>query len=189
MDLVSELRELPSGGQYELYFDNFFTSLKSLDALTEKSIGATGTIRANRTEKCLLKAPEKMKKEVRGSYDFRLDTKHKISVTRWFDNSVVTLASNRYGIHPIGQASHWSTAEKKKITFPQPYVVHMYNRNMGGVDRMDQNIAQYRISLGVKKWWWPFFAYRVDVAMQNAWLIYRVSAAHSHAPLDQLEFR
>jgi hypothetical protein len=63
--------------------------------------------------------------------------------------------------------------------------------NMGGVDRMDQNIGAHRISIRSRKWWWPQFAYLLDVTMQNAWLIYlyRLTEAINHQPMDQLEFR
>lgn len=92
-------------------------------------------------------------------------------------------------MEPAGSAKRWSTAEKRRIEIPQPYLIGQYNKNMGGVDRMDQNIATYRISIRSRKWWWPLFAYMVDVAMQNAWLIYRLTGAASHRPMDQLDFR
>lgn len=79
--------------------------------------------------------------------------------------------------------------QKKSIDVSQPSVVTQYNKYMGGVDRMDQNISSYRISIRSRKWWWALFAYLLDVAMQNAWLIYRRTAAATHRPLDQLEFR
>ncbi len=60
---------------------------------------------------------------------------------------------------------------------------------MGGVDRMDQNIACYRISIRSRKRWWPLLAYLLDVAMQNSWIIYRQTDGARHHPLDQLEFR
>ena len=40
-----------------------------------------------------------------------------------------------------------------------------------------------------KKWWWPFVAYFLDVCIQNAWLLYRNSAAALVEHLDLLEFR
>ena len=55
VDLISEL---PSNKKYYLYFDNLFTSLKLLDWLTVKGFGATGTIRANRTERADLIDPK-----------------------------------------------------------------------------------------------------------------------------------
>jgi DNA excision repair protein ERCC-6 len=186
--VVDLIAELPPA-RYSLYFDNFFTSLKLLDKLSEMSIGGTGTIRVNRIEKCPLTAAETLKKSPRGSSDFRYDQKSGILIVRWNDNSVVTIASNCHGVEPLGQAHRWSQAAMARTTISQPNLIHQYNSNMGGVDRMDQNISQYRISIRSKKWWWPFFAYCLDVAMQNAWLIYRQTASHRQLPLDQLEFR
>ena len=51
LDLIAEL---PSGRPYRFYFDNLFTSLKLVDKLTERGIGATSTVRVNRVEKCSL---------------------------------------------------------------------------------------------------------------------------------------
>ncbi|KAK6994192.1 PiggyBac transposable element-derived protein 3 [Biomphalaria glabrata] len=39
---------------YKLYFGNFFTTLALMDRLSEKGIGAIGTIRANRLKQCPL---------------------------------------------------------------------------------------------------------------------------------------
>jgi Transposase IS4 len=52
--IVDLIAELPSDRPYRLYFDNLFTSLKLVDILTERGIGATGTVRVNRIEKCPL---------------------------------------------------------------------------------------------------------------------------------------
>ena len=43
-----------------------------------------------------------MKKNERGSFDFRSDGN--IEIVRWNDNSVVTIGSNAYGVQPIGSA-------------------------------------------------------------------------------------
>jgi len=174
---------------YVVYFDNFFTSLRLLQHLSTSGIKATGTVRVNRIEDCPVMAVDKVKKMARGTSDHRLDSNSNILVVRWHDNSVVTLASNCHGVEPVGSAQRWSSAEKCRVDIPQPFVVSQYNKYMGGVDRMDQNIATYRISIRSRKWWWPLFAYLLDVAMQNAWIIYRQTDAARHRPLDQLEFR
>ena len=132
---------------------------------------------------------DKMKKQTRGTIDYRLDSPSGILITRWNDNSVVTMASNSQGVNPIGSASRWSRSEKKCVDVPQPSVITQYNRYMGGVGRMDQNISSYRISIRSRKWWWALFAYLLDVAMQNAWIVYRRTAAATKRPLDQLDFR
>ena len=99
------------------------------------------------------------------------------------------MASNCHGVEPIGSVKRWSKAAGTMIDVPQPHLINKYNKNMGGVDRMDQNIGAYRISIRSRKWWWPLFAYLLDVAMQNAQLIYRLMEAKNHQPIDQLEFR
>ena len=39
-----------------------------------------------------------------------------------------------------------------------PNVICMYNRHMGGVDRVDENISLYRIAIGGKNGTFYFFA-------------------------------
>ena len=46
---------------------------------------------------------------------------------------------------------------------------------MCGVDRFDENVHSMRVGLRGKKWWFPLFAFGLDAACQNAWLIKRQS--------------
>ena len=57
------------------YFDNFFTSFDLIKVLTERSISASGTVRINRTNKCPLSTDDNLKKQDRGFYDYRMDSK------------------------------------------------------------------------------------------------------------------
>lgn len=56
---------------------------------------------------------------------------------------------------------------------------------MGGVDRSDQNISLYRISIRGKKWYFPLIAHCIDMSVQNAWQIHKQNGGQ----LDQLAFR
>jgi len=150
-DLISELPKR----NYVIYIDNYFTSLRLLRKLKGDGIACTGTIRANRVEKAPLKPVEKMKKEERGSYDYRTDVNSGLVAVTWNDNSVVTVASNYHGVNPITSAKRWSAAKKCEISIDQPSLITMYNSCMGGTDQMDQNVNQYRITIRSKKWWWP----------------------------------
>ena len=60
---------------------------------------------------------------------------------------------------------------------------------MGGVDRCDQNISAYRISMKSKKWWWALFAWIPDMVVQNCWLLYRQNKLPEDPTLDLLAFR
>lgn len=128
---------------YYLAFDNFFTGLPLLEKLSEMGLYGTGTIRSNRTKKCPINLVAIKKKE-RGSYESFVSDSG-ILVCAWKDNSTVTIASNNVGVEPVTVAKRWSVSEKKTIRLPQPKLVHLYNQNMGGIDRMDQNMSQCRI--------------------------------------------
>ena len=65
LDLISELS---SHVEYRLFFDNLFTSIPLIDHLKQANIGATGTIRVNRTGKTPLTDYRKMTKVARGKY-------------------------------------------------------------------------------------------------------------------------
>ena len=109
-------------------------------------------------------------------------------VVQWNDNSVVSLVSNAEPIRPVKNAHRWSKQANARINVEQPKIVATYNQHMGGTDRMDQNVASYPACIRSKKRWWPLFIYGLDVAMQNAWLLYRTSEAEQ-VPRDLLSFR
>lgn len=182
------MRELPCDHTYSIYFDNFFTSLRLLEALKKEGHDGTGTIRGNRVENAPLLEACVMKKKPRGSYHQVTDSNSGTTVVQYNDNNVVIMASNRAGVNPQGTARRWSHAEKKKITVSQPACVISYNTYMGGVDRMDQNIAAYRINIRNRKWYWPLIAYLLNCSMNNAWLLYRLTPRGKADGLDLLGF-
>ena len=69
---------------------------------------------------------------------------------------------------------------------PQPHTVNLNNQGMGGVDLHDNAIANYRIRIRDKEWWWPLFANGLDSSMVNAWKIYKVATGST---ISQIDFR
>lgn len=171
--------------QFSVFCDNFFTSPSLLSNLQDKNIKITGTVRKDRVDKCPLKDNKSVKKEKRGFFDYRLDRNDKICAVRWHDNNVVTILSNEYGVQPIQKAKRYSVAAKKKVDIEQPYVIHQYNRFMGGVDRLDANIGTYRIAIRGKKWYMGIIMWLIDVTVNNSALLARSMGA----AVDTLEFR
>ncbi len=185
-NVVIQLAACLPPGPFKLTFDNYFTSLALLDHLAHRGIKATGTICENRTEKCPLKGSSKLKKERRGSFDYQKDVNGHITLVQWHDNSVVTLASNCDCVLPTQNVSRWSKQQKERIQVPQPQMIAEYNKFMGGTDRMDQNISKYRMSIRSKKFYWPLFAFGIEVCIQNAWQLNR---ATENTQRDLLSFR
>lgn len=170
---------------YHLYFDNFFTSLHLLEELENKGMKGTGTVRENRLQKCPLLDNTSMKKKERGCYDYRMSQNKNILICKWHDNSVVCLASNACSVEPIHRVTRYSQKEKKRISVSQPHIVHEYNKYMGGVDRCDQNISLYRISIRGKKWYFPLISHCIDMSVQNSWQLHKKRGGS----LDHLEYR
>jgi hypothetical protein len=124
--VVVKLASVLPTGNYVLYFDNFFTSLRLLQHLSDNNIKATGTVRVNRIEDCPVLAVDKLKKMTRGASDHRLDSESNILVARWNDNSVVTLASDCHGMQPAGSAQRWSS-NAASICFTHIWLVFLMN--------------------------------------------------------------
>jgi hypothetical protein len=201
-----------------MYMDNFFTSLPLFRRLKERGHDVIGTIRASHIEKAPLKTIESMKKLARGTYNQLTDKNSWITLVCYHDNSIVTVASTSIGTEPVGQARYWSGALKKKISIPQPAcIIYMSGIdrmdqnissciinmsgvdrmdqnisscriNMSGVDRMDQNISCYRINIHSKKWYWPLIAFLLNVTMNNAWQLYRLTPKGKENDVDLLAF-
>ena len=186
MDLLAELNR---DNGYHLTFDNLFSSLKLVDKLTSLGIACTGTIRSNRIEDCPLRASKELEKSPRGTFDKAYDASSGLVVVRWNDNNIVNVVSNKYGVAPIQTASRWSRAERRVIRIDQPFAITHYNKTMGGVDRMDQNVEMYRVGIRSKKWWWPVFAYCLDLVVQQSWHLYRATDTGKESPLDLLAVR
>ena len=185
-------QDLPKhdGSSYHIVFDNLFTSPRLLRLLADMGMASTGTLRPNRAEGAPLKSAEVLKKEPRGAYDVALDKKSAVCLVRWNDSKVVTVASTYAGVQPLQKANRYSAAEKKRISVDQPKVVQLYNRGMGGVDRLDQNLSCYMTQHRSKKWYWPMFRFCVDLAVQNAYQLYRLQTKIAGAPEhDLLSFR
>ena len=168
-----------------MFFDNYFTCYDLLVKLKEKGFKATGTLRENRAGKPPLPSSKELKKKARGYYDHRLEVHNSILITKWVDNSVVTIGTNYDAVTPEGSIKRWSSSEKSKIFVPRPHVYSSYNAGMGGVDLFDQATNCYRISIRGKKWWWMLFTHMLNVCMVNAWMIHKTCSSD---PMDLLCF-
>ncbi|XP_040565535.1 piggyBac transposable element-derived protein 3-like [Lepeophtheirus salmonis] len=168
MHLVSKSPKVPDSN-YHIVIDNFFTSARLLRLLKENGIAATGTLRANRTENASLIAIDEMKKGSR-----QIISKYNVTLVRWKDNKVVTVASTLYGKQPMKRASRYIKDKGGRVYIDQPNSISVYDKHMGGVDRLHQNISSYMINLRYKKWWWPLFRFCDDISINNAYQLDRL---------------
>jgi hypothetical protein len=81
-DVVLKLVSTLEPNNYKIFADNFFTSLPLVKALQERSLWFVGTVRSNRLKGCSLKSEKELKKEGRGSVDFKVETSCNIIALR-----------------------------------------------------------------------------------------------------------
>ena len=91
----------------------------------------------------------------------------------------MTVVSTLYEKEPMKTARRYIKDQGGRLEIDQPNAISFYNKTMGGVDRMDQNIGAYMINICNKKWWWPLFLFFVDLAVNNVCQLYRLQ------PLNQ----
>ena len=130
---MSKLPTVPDS-HYHVVMDNFFTSPSLLLLLVQYEL----------TE------PKKhisddMKKQERGISNVINDKKSNVTLVRWKDNKVVTVASRLYGKNPMKRARRYIKDQGGRVEIDQPNTISFYSKTMGGVNRMDQNIGAYLI--------------------------------------------
>ena len=80
------------------------------------------------------------------------DKKSNVTLVRWKDNKVVTVASTLYGKEPMKRARRSIKDQGGRVEIGQQNAISFYNKTMGGGDRMDQNTGAYMINIHNKKW-------------------------------------
>lgn len=151
--VVKDLLEvIDDNRQHDVYFDNFFTSVPLLEDLKHQGLPATGTIRVNRLPGLPLPSIKTMEKDERGK--MKVCSTLDVSVVRWVDNKVVTVASNHLTHEPLSTCKRYSKVKRARLDFSQPLMIRKYNAHMGGVDQLDAYLNNLRPCIGGKKWYW-----------------------------------
>ena len=129
----------------------------------------TGTVRQNRLNKVPVKKKAIMEKKniERGFTDIAY--LEDVELVAWKDNRPVYVASNKYTGSATQTSKKWSRSEKKTVNVPTPDSVKQYNLSMGGVDIMDMMVSKYRTKYRRRKWYWPIFAWSINLQVVQAW--------------------
>ena len=78
---------------------------------------ATATFRMNRLAGCPLMCDKDLKKEGRGSFDYRTDMISTLRVIKWHDNKAVTVVSTFGGVGALPTKSDGMANQKIMLTF------------------------------------------------------------------------
>ena len=145
---------------YQLFFDNFYTSLRLVKDLLSRNIPACGTIRVNRGE-----FPENFKNEKLEPGKSLYIKNGDIMAVHWKDKRDVFVISSFHG-------NTETNIERHRGKIQKPDVIIDYNQNMGGVDKCDQYISYYTIGRKAQKWWKKVFFRMFEMCVINSMCIY-----------------
>lgn len=190
--------QLPQNKAFNIYMDNYFSSIKLFNYLREKKIGACGTVRKNSANfPQILKVDKKLEWDTLSGV-----VVNDVLAILWMDNGPVTMLSTIHQINgnenriermrrrPRETSTNaakvravFGNASKKSL--PIPIVIDDYNHFMGGVDIADQLRGYYNTQLPVRRTWMPLFFWLLDTAIINSYLILKKSGVN----ISHKEFR
>ncbi|KAF2899357.1 hypothetical protein ILUMI_06817 [Ignelater luminosus] len=113
-----------------------------------------------------------------------------ISNIAWKDNKIVNLISFFVGQKPQITGRRYERNQKPHLHVSCPQIVEVYNKQMSEIDLLDRHIGRHRIKPRSKKWYFRIFYHLINLAVINAWLLYkRVCLAKIAKPSNQKQFR
>lgn len=178
-----------------LFFDNFFSSFGLFERLQQLQIYAAGTIRTNWFANPPLLSDKEMRRLGRGT-TFKVTSDVpgcNIGIVKWFDNKPVNLGSNFIASGEVDHVTRWDKKEKQFVDIERPEMVRLYNKSMGGVDKLDQLISYYRIFIRSRKWTLRMIMHAFDMVIFNCWIQYKKEAEILKVPkrkiMDLMDFR
>lgn len=187
--VVLQLTEKIKGLGCEVYIDNFFNSPLLQFELIGRNTKSCGTVRTNR--KNLPKNAPADKGMKRG--DIFTTSFNGISYVKWMDNKGVHLLTNFIPPMEKDTVKRRKAGSGQKIDVPCPLSVIKYNKNMGGVDLMDQRKVAYEVDRrSTIKYYLRLFFDLMDIAVNNAYTVYtklHISHRVEGVLLTSLQFR
>ena len=164
-----------------LYFDKFFISLSLLEKLKLRTIGATGTIRADRAGiPSQFASKEKMERGECKS----IITSNSI-VFKWMDTKHVLLALNDSQNTETVRISR-RLKNRQLIEIDCSKAIKDYNKFVCGVDGFNQRISCYLFDRKSKRNWLRLFIFFFDVSLANSHICYNQLGQNKLSYLDYL---
>ncbi|XP_017288685.1 uncharacterized protein LOC108245934 isoform X2 [Kryptolebias marmoratus] len=152
--------------------DSFFTSLSLSQRLLSRKTTILGTVNKSSRE-----IPQSAKQKVCTQF-----------TTQVFSTTGATLtvyASKRKKVICVLSSMH-SVVELEDTTKRKPNTVTQYNETKCGVDAMDQMVREYSVRAGTRRWPVAVFYNMVDMAAQNAHVLYEACTGVQERRVDFL---
>lgn len=153
--------------------DNFFTSPSLFESLLSRGIYATGTVKGMRVGIPSFLTGFRRGEHPRNTLFWAMHNSRRMSACTWYDSKPVTfLSTSQNPCHDdVAFAQRWTNGVRTaQATSPQQVE---YERNMRGVDVVDQMRRDYSCQFWSRKWWHKLWFFVLDSSLQNAWRLYK----------------
>ena len=94
--------------------------------------------------------------------------------------------SNCDSISSEDTVKRYDRTKREHVEISRPGSIKHYNAHMGGVDYLDRGVAEYRIRMKSKKWWYPHFTNTLSVLLFSSWKLFKIG--NPDTPLDFLRY-
>lgn len=189
---------------FNIYMDNYFSTIPLFKNLRNRQIGACGTCRPHTPM-----FPDALK----GFKDVKMDWDEKgavivnnVLVLLWMDNGPVTMLSTIHSLHTPDwfiererrkpRTTSTNAAKVRRVfgdahrkLLPIPCMINDYNQHMGGVDIADQLRQYYTTQMRTFRNWFPLFLWLLDTAIINAYIMRTVHLKRKNMKGSHREFR
>ncbi|XP_068122164.1 piggyBac transposable element-derived protein 4-like [Hyperolius riggenbachi] len=156
---------------YNLYLDNYYTSIPLFKHLARENTPACGTIRSNRKG-----FPQSLvNKRLKPDESEGLRSEEMLALKYRGKRDVYMLST----IHTPESITPRTGAQEK------PKCVHEYSQYMGGVDRNDAAMKPYLAARKTRYWYKKLGLYLLQLGIYNSFILYKMSKN----PLSNLEFQ
>ena len=168
------------------YIDRFYTNFTTVMHLHSKGLGVVGTCKSNwfPPHPSQFKLPDN---HVRG--DYVACEKGPIVALIWHDSDVVHCLCNVHGAEECEIKR--TIADGTQRAVPGPLAFKMFGKYMQGGDRLDQmRSGHYGISHNFRtsKWWLKAFMGIFDLALANAWILFKDTRLPAAPVVSHSEF-
>jgi hypothetical protein len=183
------IKSQPAGFQFQVVFDNFFTTDRLFNELRTWGVGAFGTAKAGSGMPIphILIDKVATKEKNYGEVVNTVVSEGRVNCVTFIDNGAVWMMSTVH--NTANEPACWRSVHDRKnasvhlaktnpageVVIPYPQISHDYNHQMNGSDLCQQSWDQYDLSEHPHlRNWWPLFWHLINASISNVLYLYRL---------------
>ncbi len=160
---------------HHLFMDNLYNSYETTLFLLSLGFYVTGTLRKRRGGPCFMNIPRIKSVTKTSIFPF---TKNQVNSLVYYDSKPVTLISTFHGIQNDKIKDRFEIKIHDSnitgyFTESKPEMIKNYNKFMGGIDIVDQELKYYSPHRKTDRWTFKFAIHILQIMLFNSFVLYK----------------